>query len=291
VALLQAILDWRLFELSGTPITVGSILTAITLVLISLVVSRLVQRLLARTMRSRQIAGTVPVMQRLVHYTIMLVGIGVAMDTLGIQLGTLFAAGAIFAVGLGFAMQNIAQNFVSGVILLIERTIKPGDILEVEGTVVRVIEMGIRSTLARTRDEEELIIPNAMLVQSTVKNYTLRDSLYRLRAPVGVVYDADMKLVFETLKTTAENLAWRKQMKDPLVLLTEFGDSSVNFEVSVWVDNPWQARQSMSKLHDAIWWALKDAGITIAFPQLDVHFDPPVTDSVRRLGGPVPVSA
>ena len=80
-------------------------------------------------------------------------------------------------------------------------------------------------------------------------------------------------------------------MKDPLVLLTEFGDASVNFEVSVWVDNPWQARQSMSKLHDAIWWALKDAGITIAFPQLDIHFDPPVTDSVRRLGGPVPVSA
>jgi small-conductance mechanosensitive channel len=291
VALLQSILDWRLFELSGTPITVGSILTALVLVLTSWLVSRFVQRLLKRTMQRRQIPGTVGVMQRLVHYTIMLVGIGVALDTLGIQLATLFAAGAIFAVGLGFAMQNIAQNFVSGVILLVERSIKPGDMLEVEGTVVRVIEMGIRSTLARTRDEEELIIPNAMLVQSTVKNYTLRDSLYRLRVPVGVVYHADMKLVFETLKQTADAIPWRNQAKEPLVLLTAFGDSSVNFEVSVWMDDPWQARQSMSMLHDAIWWALKNAGITIAFPQLDIHFEPEITDSVRRLGGPAPVTA
>jgi len=92
----------------------------------------------------------------------------------------------LFPVGLGFAMQNIAQNFVSGLILLVERAIKPGDIVEVEGRVVRVLKMGIRTTIARTRDDEEIIIPNASLVQSSVKNYTLEDSYFRIsRTPTS----------------------------------------------------------------------------------------------------------
>jgi len=290
VSLLQRVLDWHLFELGGTPVTVITLVTALILVLVSYGLSHLIQRVLGRAMRRRQLAdlGTVHVAQRLLHYTIMLVGVGVALDTMGIELGALFAAGAIFAVGLGFAMQNIAQNFVAGVILLIERSIKPNDVLEVEGLVVRVVQMGIRATLARTRDEEELIIPNGVLVQSTVKNYTLRDSLYRLRAQVGVVYGSDMAQVAQTLKAMADKLTWRRVEKDPLVLIIGFGDSSVNFEVSVWIDDPWSARPYMSKLNDAIWWALKDNDIVIAFPQLDVHFDPPIHDTVAQLGHLVP---
>lgn len=292
MTLVQEILEWQLFTLSGTPITVGTLLTAVVLVLVSYALSRVAQHVIRRTLESRRVTdrGAIHVAGRLVHYTIMLVGIGVALDTLGIQLATLFAAGAIFAVGIGFAMQNIAQNFVSGVILLVERSIKPGDVLEVEKMLVRVVQMGIRSTLARTRDDEELIIPNSVLVQSTVKNYTLRDSLYRLRVTVGVVYGSDMELVSKTLKTVADRQDWRLQEKEPLVLMTTFGSSSVDFEVSVWVDDPWFARQAISKLHEAIWWGLKEVGVTIAFPQLDVHFDPPVMESVRRLGPPSPVT-
>jgi len=290
VTVVQEFLEWQLFTLSGTPITVGTLLTAAVLILVSYAISRFVQHVISSTLERRQVEdrGTLHVARRLVHYLVMLVGIGVALDTLGIQLTALFAAGAIFAVGIGFAMQNIAQNFVSGVILLIERTIKPGDVLEVEKTVVRVVQMGIRATLARTRDDEDLIIPNSVLVQSTVKNYTLRDSLYRLRVPVGVVYGSDMALVFKTLQAVADRQDWRHHARDPLVLLTAFGNSSVDFEVSVWVNDPWSARQATSKLHDAIWWALAESGVTIAFPQLDVHFDPPVVESVRRLGSPSP---
>jgi small-conductance mechanosensitive channel len=292
VTVVQEVLEWQLFTLSGTPITVGTLLMAALLILVSYAISRVVQQVISSTFERQQVEdrGTLHVARRLVHYLIMLVGIGVALDTVGIQLTALFAAGAIFAVGIGFAMQNIAQNFVSGVILLIERTIKPGDVLEVEKTVVRVVQMGIRATLARTRDDEDLIIPNSVLVQSTVKNYTLRDSLYRLRVPVGVVYSSDMALVFKTLKAVADRQEWRRSEKEPLVMLTTFGNSSVDFEVSVWINDPWSARQAISKLHDAIWWALKDVGVTIAFPQLDVHFDPPVVESVRRLRSPSPAT-
>ena len=227
--------------------------------------------------------GTIGVTQRLIHYVVMAFGLGLALDNLGVDLGALFAAGAVLAVGIGFAMQNIAQNFVSGVILLVERSIKPGDVLEVEGRVVQVEKMGIRSTVARTRDEEEIIIPNSTLVQNSVKNYTLRDSLYRLRASVGVEYGSDMRLVMQVLQGAAEGLDWRFANKDPVVHLVEFGDSSVNFEVSVWITDPWVAPGRRSLLHQAIWWALKDAGVVIAFPQLDVHFDPPVEESIQRM--------
>ena len=128
-----------------------------------------------------------------------------------------------------------------------------------------------------------MIIPNSTLVQTPVTNYTLRDTLYRIRRPVGVVYPSDMAVVKQTLQRAAQGVKWRSQHRDPVVLLTEFADSSVNFEVSVWVDSPWNTRGLSSELNETIWWALKDAGITIAYPQLDVHLDPPVVESLRAM--------
>lgn len=284
--MLPDILNQPLFTLSGTPVTLVTILTALVIILVSRWVSALIQRALTRGLKGRGVAqeGSLAAGKRLAHYATMLVGTAIALETVGINLAALFAAGAIFAIGLGFAMQNIAQNFVAGVILLVERSIKPGDILEVEGQVVRVDRMGIRATLARTRDDEELIIPNSVLVQSSVKNYTLQDSLYRVRAVVGVVYGSDMQQVLDTLRATATAVEWRAERPEPRVLYVGFGSSSVDFEVSVWTDNPWLARQALSELYESIWWALKQAGVVIAFPQLDVHFDPPIVDAARALG-------
>ncbi len=278
------ILDFQLFVLSGTAVTVGTAVTALFIVLASFIISRILQRTIDRTLRPHVIReGSVQALQRLVHYTAMIIGLAVAFDTVGISLSALFAAGAIFAIGLGFAMQNIAQNFVSGVILLLERSIKPGDIIEVNNTVVRVDEMGIRAAIVRTLDDEELIVPNSLLVQATVKNFTLGDSQYRIRVPVGVTYGSDLTVVRDTLEQVARDADWRLSTRDPVILLTSFGSSSVDFEVSVWITSPWDARRVRSQLHYDIWWALKEAGVTIAFPQLDVHFDPPIMDSVRAL--------
>jgi len=239
----------------------------------------------ANAVQKRDIASasSLSSLLRLLHYAIILGGIFASLQVLGIDLSALFTAGAVLAVGFGFALQNITQNFVSGIILIIERTIRAGDVLEVEGRVVKVQKVGIRSTIARTRDEEEIIIPNSVLVQGSVKNYTMTDASYRLRAEVGVIYGSDMKTVQETLYATADAIEWRARSRDPVILLTQFGNSSVDFEVCVWIDDPWKARIRKSELNDAIWWALKERGITIAFPQLDVHFDKEVTDPVQRL--------
>ncbi|HEX9564722.1 MAG TPA: mechanosensitive ion channel domain-containing protein [Gemmatimonadaceae bacterium] len=285
--MLHDFLEIELFTLGGVPMTVGTLLTALLIIAIAWVGSRVLQRSVRRALERRGWAqdGSISVGQRLAHYLVMLVATGIALDTAGIELATLFAAGAIFAVGLGFAMQNIAQNFVSGIILLIERSIKPGDILEVGGAVVKVERLGIRSTLARSRDEEQLIIPNSMLVQSTVKNFTLHDSLFRVRATVGVSYASDLEVVQDVLTRAARAVPWRQTAPDPRILLLGFGNSSVDYEVSVWVDDPWEARTLLSALNQAIWWGLKEAGVTIAFPQMDVHFDPTLNRVLQSWGG------
>jgi small-conductance mechanosensitive channel len=141
--------------------------------------------------------------------------------------------------------------------------------------------MGIRATIARTLDEEDIIIPNSQLVSSAVKNYTFQDSIYRLRAMVGVTYSSDIALVRKVLESTAQKLSWRSRSPAPRVQLREFGDSSVNFEVSVWIDHPWSMQQRRNELNEAVWWALKEANITIAFPQLDVHFDPQIGEALK----------
>lgn len=227
--------------------------------------------------------GTLEALLRLMHYTIVLVGFGIGLQTIGINLSALFAAGAVFAIAIGFAMQNVVQNFVSGVLLLLERTIKPGDILEVEGTVVKVIDMRIRTTVVRTWKEEELIMPNSIFSQSTVKNYTLRDNEFRLGVVVGVTYGSDMKKVIDVLEQTARDIPWRLPDPEPRILMQDFGTSSVDFGVYVSIDNPWMQRIYMSDLRKEIWFAFKDANITIAFPQLDVHLDPPVTKAITDL--------
>lgn len=281
------ILQFQLFAIGETPVTVATLVTSVLIAVVTFIAANLAERGTNRYLKKRGImdTGSVGASARLVHYIVLAVGLAVAVNTLGINLTALFTAGALFAIALGFAMQNITQNFVSGVILLVERTIKPDDIIEIEGRVVRVTKMGMRATIVRTWDAEDFIIPNSVLVANTVKNLTLRDRVHRIRCQVGVTYDSDMREVRRVLTETLEGLEWRDTQFNPVILMTEFGNSSVNFDVSVWVEDPWGRSLSRSLLFEAVWFALKDAGIVIAFPQLDLHLDQPALEAMRARGG------
>lgn len=271
----QEAIGYTLFKIGEKPVTVSTVLIALACFVGAMIVSRLVQTDMGRTIQAPtpQAKANVRTLGRLLHYAILIVGIALALQQMHVDLTALVAVGGVLAIAIGFAMQKIVENFVSGVILLVERSIRPGDVLEVEGRVVEVITMGIRSTVVRTRDGEELVVPNSILVSNTVKNYTLRDSLYRLRGKVGVAYTSDMKLVFEVLQKTADEFEHGLKNPRPQVQLTEFGSSSVDFDVCVWMQDPWQGNQAKSDLNEAIWFALQQAGIVIAFPQLDLHLD------------------
>lgn len=268
-------LNATLLKLGDQRFTLSGILTFLFFFGVAVGVSRLIRQALTRSQSLKRVtdAGTVGVIERLVHYGIMGVGIAVALSAAGVNLSGLVTAGAAFAVGIGFALQGVAQNFVSGLILLVERAIKPGDILEVEGNRVRVQRMGIRSTIVRSRNEEDLIVPNSTLAQSTVRNYTFLDRKCRIACTVGVSYGSDIQRVFEVLQQTATDFSPRQKKPKPVVLLTGFGASSVDFEVAVWTKDAWGDRVTQSALYRAIWDALKTADIEIAFPQLDVHLD------------------
>lgn len=282
---LHGALNFPLFELAGTQITLFTLVTLILLALVTLQISRGLQAAVARAAATRKVPdqeGSVQVAQRLVHYGVLTVGTVLALQGMGLDLGALVAAGAVFAVGVGLAMQNLAQNFVSGVILLVERSIKPGDVVEVDGRTLRVSEMGIRSTICRTRDGGELIVPNSTLVQGTVENLTMEDRLVRVRCPVGVAYESDMAEVRRVLKQAAHAIPWRLQDREPILLWIGFGSSSVDWEISVWASDPWRLPELKTELAIAVWDALKAAQLTIAFPQLDVHLDPDVVAAMRH---------
>lgn len=285
---MRDVLNFTLFQVADTTITISTLIAVAIVMVVTVLLSRAIRRSAERALHRRGGRGAdVATFAALLHYLVLLGGFGLAVETIGIDLTGLFAAGALFAVALGFALQSIVQNFVAGVILLTERSIKPGDVLQVEGKVVRVVQMGIRSSIACTRDGEDLVIPNSVLIQTTVTNYTLRDQAFRIRAQVGVTYGSDMRLVRRTLEGVADhvNAKWAVPNSKPQVIMTGFGNSSVDWEVAIWMNNPWELRPALSDLHETVWAAFQEQHIVIAFPQMDVHFDPSVTASIGRLSG------
>ena len=282
---IEPFIKLELFRVGSTAVTSVTLVTAAIIVLISYVISRLLRAAMRRFFARGGMAptGEAGAIERLVHYGILMVGITVALRMTGIHLDALFTAGAVFAVGFGFAMQNITQNFVSGVILLFERTIKPGDVIEVGGQIVKVHQMSIRATIVRTLDEEDVIVPNSSLVQSNVKNFTLEDNIYRVRVGVGVSYASDVPKVRAVLEACARSMDYREKGFEPRVLLLNFGPNALEFEASVWMRDPWNHRIAASKLREAIWLAFKEQQISIAFPQVDMHFDQPIAESLRLL--------
>jgi potassium-dependent mechanosensitive channel len=284
---IELYINSELFKIGPTSVNLITLVTAAVIVLVSYLISRGVRAAMRRFFArgGMEPTGERGAIERLVHYAILMMGIVVALRTTGIRLDALFTAGAVFAVGFGFAMQNITQNFVSGVILLFERTIKPGDVIEVGGQIVKVHQMSIRATIVRTLDEEDVIVPNSSLVQSNVKNFTLEDNIYRVRVLVGVSYASDVPKVRSVLEDCARSMDYREPGFEPRVLLLNFGTSALEFETSVWMRDPWNHRIAASKLREAIWAAFKAQQISIAFPQVDVHIDPPVAESLRLLSG------
>ncbi|MCB9625010.1 MAG: mechanosensitive ion channel [Sandaracinus sp.] len=281
---LREALQIDLFEISGTRITLMTAVTALVVMGLTLLISRLLRKVVRRAFAIRGAVddGTVNAVASLLHYVVLFVGFGIALQTVGINLSALFAAGAVFAVAIGFAMQTVAQSFVAGVMLLVERTIRPGDVLVIDGKVVKVSRLGIRATVVETLDGEHVLVPNDSLVREKITNLSYEHSDVRVTVMVGVAYESDLDATIEALEEAARSMKNAVTHRTPAVFLESFGDSSVNFRVCAWLGNPWASARFASDLRLGVWRALKKAEITIAFPQLDVHFDREATIRLDR---------
>jgi small-conductance mechanosensitive channel len=264
----------ELFKLSDTPVSFLSILIFLVGVSTTLTVGRFARSAVTRYLDRRRGAGSPGVsyaVGRIVQYVVVVGGTLVCLDTLGVDLGTLAALGAMLSVGVGFGLQNITQNFISGIILLIERPIQKGDFVVVGDIVGTVTEIEMRATKVVSRDGVAMIIPNSEFISGRVFNQSHPTTRKRVRVGVGVAYGSDTTLVRDTLVAVA--LAHPDVVKDPppVVLFKNFGDSSLDFELAVWHDRPDREPAITSDLRFEIDRVFRERSIEIPFPQREVR--------------------
>ena len=210
---------------------------------------------------------------QIVSNIVLVVGLFIVLDNAGIHLGTLTVFAGAVGVGIGFGLQNIASNFISGLVILAERPITIGDRVEVAGVAGQVQQIRARSTVILTNDNITMIVPNTKFIDSPVTNWTYGDPRVRFRIPIGVAYGSDLERVRNALLEVARENSHVLEDPKPTVFLETFGDSSINLELVVWSkEMSYRPRRFRSDLNFAIAQKLREAGIEIAYPQRDVNF-------------------
>ena len=278
-AIVDLVYDWigaivtERLQIGSVDISLGDVIVFILAIYGSVIISRFIRFLLEEDILVRmQLPRGVPAaISMLTNYAIIALGLFIAFSAAGIALDKFAIILGALGVGIGFGLQNIVNNFISGLILIFERPIQLNDTIaqgELYGTVTRI---GIRSSTIRTFDGAEVIVPNANLISNDVTNWTLSDRHRRIQILVGVAYGTDPNKVLDILRETIKNQPEILETPEPLILFREFGDSSLNFDIRFWTADAsgWLALQSSVNVE--INNAFKRAGIEIPFPQRDLH--------------------
>lgn len=268
------ILGVELFELGGNKISILSLLSAFLIVFLSYRLAKIVERFVLKSLSAKAVdldPGLKTTIVKFSGYAVIVIGFVVTLDTLGIGLKSLAAVSAVFMVGIGFGLQNIAQNFISGLILLLERPVKEGDLIKIDGIEGRIIDIRARATILQTRDDVALIVPNSKFISDNVVNDHHLGPKIRLRVSVGVAYGSDVELVKQTLIQVAKDHEKVLNHPSPVVFFTDFGSSSLDFILACWTNEQWQKDIICSDLRFAIDKEFRKSGVVIPFPQRDLH--------------------
>ena len=266
------ILTTSLFEISGQKVSLFSILMACLIFYFSTLLSKWAERAMGRLLADKTDLdrGVKDSIRTFTRYTVLITGAFVTLDTVGISMSSLAAVGAVLMVGIGFGLQNITQNFISGIIILLERPIKVGDLIEVQGVSGKVSEIGARSTLVTTRDDISIIVPNSQFISEQVINESLSGEKIRLKVNVGVAYGTDPRLVERILMDVAKNTDHVLSYPGPKVFFVDFGASSLDFSLTVWISKLWEMEGIKSDIRFRITDAFKLEDIEIPFQQIDL---------------------
>jgi small-conductance mechanosensitive channel len=274
------------FTVGETRITVGLVLAAVAILYSSFLVSWAVQTVfMEEVLRRRHVEmGVRMSMARLVHYVLILVGFMIALTALGFDLRNITILGGALGIGIGFGLQTVVSNFVCGLILLFERPLKVGDVIELGEQRGKVKKLGLRATVVQTFDQAEVVVPNTDLISNQVTNWTLADRRMRLTVPVGVAYGSDIALVMKTLAEIAQENERVLKDPSPQILFATLGASSLDFDFRVWLSDYGDRRQVQSELLLEIDRRFRERDIEIPFPQRDLHLrsvDSPAAASLR----------
>jgi potassium efflux system protein len=261
------------FNLGSQRISIGLVIISVGILYGAFLASWMVQKVLIDEVlaRRRVETGVRVSIARLVHYVFIFIGFVLALLTLGFEFTKLTIILSALGIGIGFGLQSIVNNLVSGLILLFERPVRVGDFIELSGKWAEIKKIGLRATTVQTFDQADVIIPNADLVSTQVVNWTLSNRLVRLIIPVGVAYGSDIPLVMESLLASAKDNSKIAGTPAPQVLFLNFGESALEIELRVWVLDADNRLIVSSELHQEIDRRFREAKIEISFPQRDLH--------------------
>ncbi len=267
-----------LFHINGSDVTAMDLIWIVVVILASLLASALIRRSLARlVLKSSSVSDSAMyTLGRLLHYSIVVVAFFISFSILGLDYTELAIVAGALSVGVGFGLQSIFNNFISGLILLFERPMKVGDLIELDsGVRGRVKAINVRSTRITTWDNIDVLVPNSEFISGKVTNYTLSDDVRRLHIPFGMAYGCDKDLVKKAAIEAALELPNTLNYGDfkPDVWLVNYGDSSLDFELIVWVNGN-TLPTDKHPIGMYLWeleTKLSEYGLEIPFPQRDLH--------------------
>ena len=270
---IQEVLNWGFhFEVGEKQInlTIGLILLVIAVYIATRILLKSLRRLMTRKMNEEDKLKFISVF-KFTDYIIYLTVFLVTLNAAGINVTVILTASAALLVGLGLALQILFQDILAGILIIVDKSVNVGDVVEVDGKVGKVFEIKLRTTRAITRDDKVVVIPNHKFITDTVYNYTQNHRTTREFVSVGVAYGSDVQKVAEILKSVATEHNGVLNKPEPFVLFEDFGDSALLFTLQFYVNDSFQVPQLKSHMRFAINERFNSEGIRIPFPQRDVH--------------------
>lgn len=276
---MHAVLATSLFEINETPVTFMGLLRLFIIIFIAWVLSKTARGGINHfsSQRVSVSPSSIYALSRVLHYLILSIGVVIGLSSIGVDFTKFALLASALSIGIGFGLQTLVSNFVAGLIILFEKSLKVGDFVELEsGITGEVMEINMRSTLITTNDNIDILVPNSEFINKNVTNWTMREVYRRVRVPFGVAYGSDKELVKKAALEAADNVHWTLKTdpnRKPQVWLVRFGDSSLDFELVTWLIP--EAVKRPSGVQASYLWEisnkLAEHNIEIPFPQRDLH--------------------
>ncbi|MCW3806151.1 mechanosensitive ion channel family protein [Plebeiibacterium marinum] len=269
---IKNILDFSLLELGNTQVKVYTLVIILVIYLLTRVVLRIINKALGQKRLFKGLDdGTAYAVFQIIKYIVWLIAIGLILESIGVKLTLLIASSAALLVGVGLGLQQTFNDIISGIILLSERSIKLGDILEIDGDIVKVQVIGIRTSKGLNRDEITVIIPNSLITTNKVINWSHQSKKTRFKINIGVSYGSNIEKVIKVLESSVleHSKIYNKNLIE--ARLVDFGASSIDFQVLFYSEDIFEIERVKSDIRRIIYLRLQENEITIPFPQMDLH--------------------
>lgn len=269
---IQNFLEFELLHIGTYVISVFTIVRIVMIILIAAILLWVIKKTLMRKKVVKKFdTGTAYAIYQIIKYFVWVIAFGLILESIGIRVTVLIAGSAALLVGVGLGLQQTFNDVISGVILLSERSIKIDDILEIDGDIVKIQDIGLRTSKGLNRDQISIIIPNSLITTNKVINWSHQTRHNRFRINVGVAYGSDVDLVSEVLKSSALENKNVDQKDGVEVQLIDFADSSLNFQLLFYSDEIFRIERIKSDIRKVITRKFKENNIVIPFPQRDLH--------------------